>query len=194
MALSEVDLGAHRPMPTGLSELDRVLAGGLLPGSATLVGGEPGTGKSTLLLQALAAMASTGRRCLLVAAEEAAHQVRRRAARLGADVPGVFIVEATQVPAIEMAVAELAPDVFVVDSIQAVSDPELGPTAGSLVQVRGCAQRLATLAKDTGAALVLVGHVTKEGTLAGTGHSSTSWTPSSASRVTAICPCGLCEQ
>ena len=167
MALSEVDLGAHRPMPTGLSELDRVLAGGLLPGSATLVGGEPGTGKSTLLLQALAAMASTGRRCLLVAAEEAAHQVRRRAARLGADVPGVFIVEATQVPAIEMAVAELAPDVFVVDSIQAVSDPELGPTAGSLVQVRGCAQRLATLAKDTGAALVLVGHVTKEGTLAG---------------------------
>ncbi len=154
-------------MPTGIGELDRVLAGGLLPGSATLLGGEPGTGKSTLLLQVLASMASSGRRCLLVAAEEAAHQVRRRAGRLGAEVPGVFVVEATKLPAIEQAVANLAPDVVVVDSIQAISDPEIGSPAGSLAQVAACANSLVGLAKGVGTALVLVGHVTKDGALAG---------------------------
>ena len=167
LALSDVDLEGHQPMSTGLPELDRVLAGGLLPGSATLLGGEPGTGKSTLLLQALAAMAGTGKRCLLVAAEEAAHQVRRRANRLGADVPGVFVVEATRLPDIEAAVADLRPDVVVVDSVQAVNDPDLGPPAGSLAQVRGCAYALVELAKVSGTALLLVGHVTKEGVLAG---------------------------
>jgi DNA repair protein RadA/Sms len=167
LALAEVDMDGHPPMPTGLPELDRVLAGGLLPGSATLLGGEPGTGKSTLLLQVLASMAGSGKRCLLVAAEEAAHQVRRRANRLSADVPGVYVIEATSVPMIEAAVADLRPDVVVVDSVQAVGDPELGSPAGSLAQVRGCAHALVALAKATGAALVLVGHVTKEGVLAG---------------------------
>jgi DNA repair protein RadA/Sms len=166
-ALAEVDMDGHQPMATGLGELDRVLSGGLLPGSATLLGGEPGTGKSTLLLQALASLAGTGRRCLLVAAEESAQQVRRRASRVGADVPGVFVIEATQLPAIETAVADLAPDVVVVDSVQAVSDPELGSPAGSLAQVRASAHGLVALAKGSGAALVLVGHVTKEGALAG---------------------------
>src|ERR1700678_1342318 len=83
MLLTEVDLSSYKPMSTGIGELDRVLSGGLLPGSATLLGGEPGTGKSTLLLQALASMASLGRRCLLVAAEEADHKVRRVAGDLG---------------------------------------------------------------------------------------------------------------
>ena len=165
--MADVDMEGQSPMPTGLSEVDRVLAGGLLPGSATLVGGEPGTGKSTLLLQVVASMAGQGRRCLLVAAEEAAHQVRRRAMRLGADVPGVFVVETTHIPAIEAAVAELHPDVIVVDSIQAVSDPDLGSPAGSLAQVRECAHLLVALAKGAGSALLLVGHVTKEGVLAG---------------------------
>ena len=165
--LGDVDLSSYKPMPTGIGELDRVLAGGLLPGSATLLGGEPGTGKSTLLLQVLASMASSGRRCLLVAAEEAAHQVRRRAGRLGAEVPGVFVVEATKLPAIEQAVANLAPDVVVVDSIQAISDPEIGSPAGSLAQVAACANSLVALAKGVGTALVLVGHVTKDGALAG---------------------------
>ena len=167
IALGEVDLSSYKPMPTGIGELDRVLAGGLLPGSATLLGGEPGTGKSTLLLQVLASMASSGRRCLLVAAEEAAHQVRRRAGRLGAEVPGVFVVEATKLPAIEQVVANLAPDVVVVDSIQAISDPEIGSPAGSLAQVAACANSLVALAKGVGNALVLVGHVTKDGALAG---------------------------
>jgi DNA repair protein RadA/Sms len=167
VALGEVDLSSYKPLPTGIGELDRVLSGGLLPGSATLLGGEPGTGKSTLLLQVLASMASSGQRCLLVAAEEAAHQVRRRAGRLGAEVPGVFVVEATQLPAIEQAIGNLAPDVVVVDSIQAISDPEIGSPAGSMAQVAGCANSLVALAKAVSAALVLVGHVTKDGALAG---------------------------
>lgn len=166
-ALVEVDVRGHLPVPTGVPELDRVLAGGLLPRSATLLGGEPGTGKSTLLLQALASMALAGRRCLLVAAEEPAQQVRRRATRLGADVPDVFVVEATQLPAIEAAIAQLSPDVVVVDSVQAVSDPELASGAGSVLQVRECASSLAAAARAVGAALVLVGHVTKDGALAG---------------------------
>ncbi len=157
----------HQPMATGLAELDRVLSGGLLPGSATLLGGEPGTGKSTLLLQALASLAASGRRCLLVAAEEASHQVRRRAHRLGADVPGVFVVEATDLATIVEGVARLQPEVVVVDSVQAISDPDVAGGAGSVAQVRECAQSLARMAKASGAALVLVGHVTKEGSLAG---------------------------
>ena len=167
VALGDVDLSAHSPMPTGVAELDRVLAGGLLPGSATLLGGEPGTGKSTLLLQVLAAMAARGRRCLLVAAEESAQQVRRRAGRLGTDVPGVFVVEATRLPQVEAAVASLAPDMVVVDSVQAISDIEVASPAGSLAQVRACSHGLVSLARASGAALVLVGHVTKDGALAG---------------------------
>jgi DNA repair protein RadA/Sms len=165
--LGEVDLSLYKPMPTGIAELDRVLAGGLLPGSATLLGGEPGTGKSTLLLQVLASMASAGQRCLLVAAEEAAHQVRRRAGRLGAEVPGVFVVEATQLQPVEGAIATLAPDVVVVDSIQAINDPDIGSPAGSMAQVAACAKSLVALAKGLNVALVLVGHVTKDGALAG---------------------------
>ena len=167
VALVDVDVSRHKPLPTGISELDRVLAGGLLPGSSTLLGGEPGTGKSTLLLQALASMATSGRRCLLVAAEEAPAQVRRRAARLGGDVPGVFVVEATQLLGVEQAIAAVQPEVVVVDSVQAVSDPEVGSPAGSIAQVRACAHRLVAMAKAASAALVLVGHVTKEGALAG---------------------------
>ena len=165
--LVDVDLSTYRPVPTGIAELDRVLAGGLLPGSATLLGGEPGTGKSTLLLQALASIATSGRRCLLVAAEEASHQVRRRAERLGADVPGVYVVEATRLPAVEEAIVRTGPDVVVVDSVQAVTDPETASPAGSPAQVNSCAHRLVGMAKAAGAALVLVGHVTKEGSLAG---------------------------
>ncbi|MGC8627786.1 MAG: DNA repair protein RadA [Acidimicrobiales bacterium] len=165
--LGEVGDAGSEPFPTGVAELDRVLGGGLLPGSATLIGGEPGTGKSTLLLQAMGAMAALGRKCLLVAAEEVASQVRRRAVRLGADVPGVFVVEAVDLPVVEQAMSAVSPHVVVVDSVQAVRDPGIEPPPGSLAQVRGCAQSLVARAKATGAALVLVGHVTKEGTLAG---------------------------
>ena len=167
VALHDVDPQGHPPMPSGLAEVDRVLAGGLVPGSATLLGGEPGTGKSTLLLQVLASMASSGKRCLLVAAEESAHQVRRRATRLGADVPGVLVVEASELSAVEAAIANVAVDVVVVDSVQAISDAGGNSAAGSPAQVRTSAHRLVSLAKSLGSALVLVGHVTKDGSLAG---------------------------
>ena len=167
VALADVDGGAGAPEPTGIDELDRVLGGGLVPGSVTLVGGEPGVGKSTLLLQALASMAAGGRRCLLVSAEESAQQVRRRAERLGAVRPGMWLVAETSLPGIRAAVAQLHPDVVVVDSVQTVWDPDIESGPGSVAQVRGCAQALTALAKADGPATVLVGHVTKDGALAG---------------------------
>lgn len=167
VALAGIDMEGHRPMATGMTEVDRVLGGGLVPGSSTLIGGEPGTGKSTLLLQVLASMAAAGRRCLLIAAEEPAAAVRRRAHRLGADVEGVYVLETTELAALESAVVQLRPDVVVVDSVQAISDPDLGGAPGSLAQVRDCSQSLTVLARQVGAALVMVGHVTKDGSLAG---------------------------
>jgi DNA repair protein RadA/Sms len=138
-----------------------------MPGSVTLLGGEPGVGKSTLLLQAMAAMARSGVRCLLVSAEESPGQVRMRAGRLDALVPGLWLVGETSLPGIDAAVREVEPDVLVVDSIQTVWDPELESGPGSVAQVRGCAHQLAVMAKSGGPAVVLVGHVTKEGSLAG---------------------------
>ena len=165
--VAEVDMAEWRTHPTGIAELDRVLGGGLVPGSATLVGGEPGIGKSTLLLQALSSMAGAGARCLLVSAEESKQQVRLRAERLGALEAGLWLVAETSLSGVVAAVDEVKPDVLVVDSIQTVFDPELGSAPGSVVQVRECAHRLVGLAKQRGLSTVLVGHVTKDGTLAG---------------------------
>ncbi|MGH9283392.1 MAG: DNA repair protein RadA, partial [Acidimicrobiales bacterium] len=165
--VAEVEMGAWASRPTGVGELDRVLGGGLVPGSVTLVGGEPGIGKSTLLLQALAAVARQGRPALLASAEESAQQVRLRAGRLGALDPHLWLVAETSLPAVVAAVDEVGPDVVVVDSIQAVADPEVGTAPGTVTQVRECASRLVALAKQRGTAVVLVGHVTKEGALAG---------------------------
>lgn len=152
---------------TGIGELDRVLGGGIVPGSVTLLAGEPGIGKSTLLLQALANLAADGARCLLVGAEESPEQVRLRAERLGALVPELLLVSEASVPRIAAHVAASAPDILAVDSIQAVVDPELGGAGGSVSQVRACAAQLVGMAKERAMATLLVGHVTKEGTLAG---------------------------
>jgi DNA repair protein RadA/Sms len=165
--LVEVDPLGAAGRPTGVGELDRVLGGGLVPGSVTLLGGEPGMGKSTLLLQAMGAMAAAGARCLLVAGEESPEQVRLRAARLGTLAPQLWLLAETSLPAV-LAHAEAAvPDVLAVDSIQAVVDPDAPGVAGSLGQVRDGASRLVRFAKERGVPTVLVGHVTKEGTLAG---------------------------
>ncbi len=172
--LSSVDLSEAAAIPTGVAEFDRVLSGGLVPGSVTLVGGEPGIGKSTLLLQVLAARAAAGHRVLLVSAEESAHQVRLRAERLGPVPPGLLILPVTDVGAVIAAVAESEPDLVVIDSIQAVA---IGPSVpgerrtsgvpGSVAQVRECADQLVGMAKSRQVATVLVGHVTKDGSLAG---------------------------
>ncbi|MGZ6953303.1 MAG: DNA repair protein RadA [Acidimicrobiia bacterium] len=167
MPLVEVDPAGACGRSTGVPELDRVLGGGLVAGSVTLLGGEPGIGKSTLLLQALGRLAAQGVRCLLVSAEESVEQVRMRADRLGALDPRLLIVAETSLPAALDRVRETAPDVLAVDSIQTVFDPEVAGAPGSVGQVREGAHRLVRLAKDRAMATVLVGHVTKDGSLAG---------------------------
>jgi DNA repair protein RadA/Sms len=165
--LAEVEDRHTGPRPTGLGELDRVLGGGLVPGSATLIGGEPGIGKSTLLLQALAKMAGQGVRCLLVSAEESPAQVKYRADRMAAAEQGVWVVPVTSVAGIEASIEVVQPDVVVVDSVQTVRDPDVAGPPGSIAQVRACAHRLVAMAKASDRAMILVGHVTKEGSIAG---------------------------
>lgn len=163
----EVDAQEWSPRPSGFGELDRVMGGGIVPGSVTLLGGEPGIGKSTLLLQAAACLASSGARCLLVSAEESKQQVRMRAERLGALHPRVLLLSETDLGPILQGVDESSPDVLVVDSIQTVHEPALGSTPGSVTQVRECAAQFVKVAKCRAMATVLVGHVTKDGSLAG---------------------------
>lgn len=167
VGLDDVDALGGRPRPTGVAELDRVLGGGLVPGSVTVVGGEPGIGKSTLLLQALGRVAEGGARTLLVSAEESPQQVKRRAERLGVGAGGLWIVGETSLPGIRAAIDRVRPEVVVVDSIQTVWDPDFDSAPGSVSQVRGCAHALVALTKSSGLTTVLVGHVTKDGTLAG---------------------------
>jgi len=158
-------------MPVGLGELDRVLGGGLVPGSLVLVGGEPGIGKSTLLLQAAAGLAMAGGRVLYATGEESGGQVRLRAARLGLlagpAADGVRILVEHDVARIVEAARAHRPTTVVVDSIQTATLDELDGPAGSVGQVREAALRLMELAKGEGIAVILVGHVTKEGSLAG---------------------------
>lgn len=162
--ISDVSIATTSPTPTGMGELDRVLGDGVVPGSVTLLGGEPGIGKSTLLLQLLASWPG---RTLYVSAEESAQQVRLRAERLGALSPELWLLAETAMPHIVSAIEEVRPSLVVVDSIQTVAEPELSSAPGSVVQVRGCAARLVHEAKTRGLPVVMVGHVTKDGSLAG---------------------------
>ena len=163
--------GESAPPPrlvTGIAELDRVLGGGFVAGSAVLVGGDPGIGKSTILLQAAARMASGGRRVLYVSGEEAVEQVRLRAARLGLAESPMGLAAATALRDIGASLeGERDLALVVMDSIQTVWLDALDSAPGTVAQVRACAAELIRLAKTRGFALVLVGHVTKEGTLAG---------------------------
>ena len=152
---------------TGVGELDRVLGGGFIAGSTTLLYGEPGVGKSTLALMALRALAERASPVVLIAAEESVAQVAQRARRLG-DVPeGLEVAASTNVDVAEELLRERHPTLCVVDSISAMSDDAVASVAGSVPQVRHVAERLCGVAKETGVALLLVGHVTKDGELAG---------------------------
>ncbi len=166
-SMPDIDAGQWAPRSTGVGELDRVLGGGLVPGSVTLLGGEPGVGKSTLLLQMAAAMADAGVEVLYVSAEESPQQVRLRAERLGAVHPALWVASETALPHVLDHIGRLSPAVVVIDSIQALADPDLGSAAGSVGQVRSCAAGLVVESKARGLATVLVGHVTKDGALAG---------------------------
>ncbi len=156
-----------RRMVSGIGEFDRVCGGGLVPGSAVLIGGDPGIGKSTLVLQVLAAL-SAGHRCVYVSGEEAVDQVRMRAARMGLAETGVEIAAATNLGDI-VASVDVAdhPDAIVVDSIQTMYVDLLDSAPGTVAQVRASAQELIRVAKHRGLAALLVGHVTKEGQIAG---------------------------
>ncbi|WBQ11534.1 DNA repair protein RadA [Hyphomonadaceae bacterium ML37] len=169
--LELVDLGSETPDPprlvTGIDELDRVAGGGLVPGSAILVGGDPGIGKSTLLLQAAARLASSGASTVYISGEEAAGQVRRRARRLGlADSP-VRLAAETSLEVILDGLRKESPDVAVLDSIQTLWSDQLAAAPGTVAQVRACAQELVRFAKKRNTVVVLVGHVTKDGQIAG---------------------------
>jgi len=155
-------------IPTGIAELDRVLGGGLVPASAVLVGGDPGIGKSTILLQAAARIAAADRRVLYISGEEAVEQVRLRALRLGLEASPLGLAAATALRDIAATLEEEREAVLVViDSIQTLWLDALESAPGTVAQVRACAAELIRLAKTRGFAVVLVGHVTKEGTLAG---------------------------
>ncbi|MEM1380432.1 MAG: DNA repair protein RadA [Pseudomonadota bacterium] len=162
--------GEAAPPPrfrTGAEEFDRALGGGLVPGSALLVGGDPGVGKSTLLLQTSAAIARSGKRTLYISGEEALDQIRLRAARLGVDKAPVELAIGTALKDVVQTVKAAKPDVLIIDSIQTLWSDDLPSAPGTVAQVRACASELTRYAKNAGCTVILVGHVTKEGQIAG---------------------------
>ena len=164
--LSDVEAREEARLPTGVEEFDRVLGGGLVPGAVVLLGGDPGIGKSTLLLQALSVIGGS-RKVLYVAGEESPQQVALRAKRIGCDARGVQVLPEINLEKIQAALAAEKPEVAVIDSIQTLYSGQLQSAPGSVAQVRECAAQLTRIAKNSGATIVLVGHVTKEGALAG---------------------------
>jgi DNA repair protein RadA/Sms len=166
VALGDVRASEADRLPTGVPELDRVLGGGLVPASLVLVAGEPGVGKSTLLLSVLGAVSRAGKRAVLVTGEESAAQVSLRAARIGG-AESVGILAETELETVCEALERDRPDVCVVDSVQTLHAAEVTSAPGSVAQVREAAARLMRVAKETGVATILVGHVTKDGSVAG---------------------------
>ena len=166
-SLAAVSLDDVVRIPTGIGEFDRVLGGGLVPGSVILVGGEPGIGKSTLLLAMAGRLSATGSQVLYVSGEESLRQTKLRAIRLGLKESAMQLLSHTTLSVIEEAIRQTAAQVVIVDSIQVIESDTLSSSPGSISQVRFCAHALTRLAKTNGCVLVLVGHVTKEGFLAG---------------------------
>src|SRR3989454_8930061 len=164
--LSEIPTDASARTRLAWSELNRVLGGGIVPGSLVLIGGEPGVGKSTLLMHAAAQVARSGK-VLYVTGEESGHQVRMRAERLGALEPGILLLAENDLDAICDAIRNEVPRLDIIDSIQTVTDAGFEGSASSVTQVRESAARLMRLAKEIGVPVVLVGHVTKDGSIAG---------------------------
>ena len=165
--LGEIDAVDMARTPTGHEELDRVLGGGMVEGGVVLIGGDPGIGKSTLLLQALDSLQRSGQHTLYVTGEESGAQVALRARRLGLDGSQVKVLAEIQLEKILATLESTRPDIAVIDSIQTVYSDQLSSAPGSVAQVRECAAHLTRAAKASGVSIVLVGHVTKEGALAG---------------------------
>jgi len=166
LRLVEVEAEEAERIATGVPELDRVLGGGLVPASVVLVGGEPGVGKSTLLLSSLKAISDAGRRVVLVTGEESRAQVKLRADRLGGG-GAIEILAETELETVCATLERERPEVCVIDSVQTLAASEIGSAPGSVAQVREAAARLVRVAKEIGIAVFLVGHVTKDGSVAG---------------------------
>lgn len=165
--LSQVDTQEVPRTQTGIEEFDRVMGGGLVKGGVSLIGGDPGIGKSTLLLQVMSRMVARGMSALYVSGEESASQVAMRAKRLGIQPIGMKLMSEIELEKIESAVLDQKPQFVVIDSIQTLFSNDIESAPGSVTQVRECSARLTRLAKTAGASLFFVGHVTKEGSLAG---------------------------
>ena len=165
--IDQVDVETARAVPTRVDELDRVLGGGLVPGAVVLVAGEPGVGKSTLLLDVAGQTAASGRTVLYVTGEESASQVRLRAERIGAMRPKLFLAAETDLATVLGHIDQVQPDLLVVDSVQTISSGEVEGQAGNVSQVREVAAALIRVAKQRDMATLLVGHVTKDGSIAG---------------------------
>jgi len=164
--LLSLDTTSEMRFSTGFSELDRVLGGGAVAGSLVLVGGSPGIGKSTLLLQ-ICGLIEDKVKALYVSGEESERQIKMRAERLGVKGGGVFVLAETEITEILTSVAELEPDMLIIDSIQTLYNPELTTSPGSVGQVKDCTMSLLRLSKDVGVTVFLIGHVNKEGAIAG---------------------------
>ncbi|MDD4909460.1 MAG: DNA repair protein RadA [Candidatus Omnitrophica bacterium] len=167
--LKDVSVENFSRAKTGISELDRVLGGGIVPGSVVLIGGDPGIGKSTICLQICAGLSAAGKKVLYISGEESVSQTKLRAERLAPfkNAGELFIVNQTDIGIIEESIKKLSPDMVVVDSIQVVFNPEFDSSPGSVSQVRDCAGYLTRIAKTEDIAMFIIGHVTKQGTLAG---------------------------
>jgi DNA repair protein RadA/Sms len=167
VALSDVPPMRESRTPTGLSELDSVLSGGIVEGSLILLGGDPGIGKSTLLLQICQHLGDRGKSILYVSGEESARQIKLRADRLEVNTKKLYIATETVMSEIEKQIHTLKPDLVIIDSIQTISGESAQSAPGSVAQVRSCTSALTRIAKESGASVFIVGHVTKEGAIAG---------------------------
>lgn len=167
VALADVEESGASRVSCGIAEFDRVMGGGVVSASATLLGGDPGIGKSTILLQAARGLSGHGRPVLYVSGEESEAQVKLRASRLGVSGDGIYLMSETSLERILSAASDLSPAVLIVDSIQTVFSADLPGAPGSVGQVRECAARLTFFGKKAGISVFLVGHVTKEGAIAG---------------------------
>lgn len=167
VALPDVNADQAPRRPTGINELDRVLGGGLVPGSIVLLGGDPGMGKSTLTLQLAANIGTSAGTALYVTGEESLHQIKQRADRLGVAASGVVVASETSIERIGALIEQVSPALVIVDSIQTMVTDQLESSAGSVAQVRECTALLTKIAKSSGIPTILIGHVTKDGLLAG---------------------------
>jgi len=167
VSMDSIQLEEEPRLQTGIHEFDRVLGGGIVPGTLVLVGGDPGIGKSTLMLQVLARLSIAGKQTLYVSGEESIRQLKMRGKRLAAESISMLVAAETNLDAILAMAEQEKPDAMVVDSIQTVYNPEIASTPGSVTQIREASMRLMSMAKKTGIPLFLVGHVTKGGVIAG---------------------------